>query len=372
MIKPLTCLLAAVLIAAPALAKEKAAPAEVIKSAEAPAWSLRASQQEMIVSVSPARQTLQFLGSTGAIIGTGVSAIVNEKYGKQIAEALQGYDAGQIFEERLTARLHEVVGANLKKVNALNSTAGYSNPRDAEKARFESLGKEGFDLILDTKMTYGLFGFEGQLITKLDCDLKETPSGHRVWDDVLVVSSEPMLASDRLTDPTKMLSASFSSPRLSVEEDAISQWTGDGGKILRARFEQAVDGVISALVTELGLANELRGNYYLGQVAMNRKKFDIAAERFNAALAIDPTYTEAKNGLAITHAHDKNVEKAIEIAQGILATTPEYGPAHYNLAWWYATELKDAEKARPHYEKALAMGYPKEKKVEKVLDPKKK
>lgn len=371
MLKPMAWMLGAVLLAAPAFAKEKAAPAEVIKGAKSPVWSLRSNQSEMIVSVSPARQTLQFLGSTGAIIGTGVSAIVNEKYGKQIEEALRGYDAGGIFEQRLTERLTAAVGGNLKQVGGLSSTAGYSNPRDAERARYASLGKEGHDLVLDVKMTYGLYGYEGQLITKLDCDLKETPSGHRVWDDVLVVSSEPILASDRLTDPTKMLSASFSSPRLSVEEDAIAQWTGDGGKVLRARFEEAVDGVVSALLTALGLADEATGHYYLGQVAMNRKRFDVAAEHFGAALKLEPGSLDARNGLSVNWAHAKELEKAIAGAEEILAGAPDFGPAHYNLAWWYATGLKDAGKARPHYERALALGFPKEKKVEKVLEGKK-
>lgn len=372
MFKPLAWLLTATLIAAPALAKEKESPAQVIKGAEAMAWSLKANQSEMIISVSPARQALQFLGSTGAIIGTSVSAIMNEKYGKQIMEALDGYDAGGIFQQRLTQRLTDAIGGNLKEVNALSSTAGYSNPRDAENARYESLGKEGHDYILDIKMSYGLYGYEGQLITKLDFDIHETPSGHRVYDDVLAVSSEPMLASDKLTDPTKMLSGSFSSPRLSVEEGAISQWTGDGGKILRTRFEQSVDGVISAMLTDLGLVDEVAGHYYLGQAELNRKKFDSATGHFNHALKLDPNYTPAKNGLSLVQAHTKQLDKAIATAQAILADTPEYGPAHYNLAWWYATGLKDAGKARPHYEKALALGYPKEKKVEKILNPKKK
>lgn len=372
MLKPIASMAAALLLlAAPAFAKEKATPAETIKASKAAAWSLRSNQSEMIVAVSPARQTLQILGSTGTIIGTGISAIADEKYGKQVQEALAGYDAGAVFEQRLTQRLQEAIGGNLKQVNGLGSTAGYQGVRDAEKARYASLGKEGHDLILDLKMTYGLFGFEGTLITKIDGDLFETPSGHRVWDDVLVVTSEPILASDRLTDPTKMLSANFSSPRLSVEEGAISQWTGDGGKELRARFEEAVDGVVSALLTDLGLASESRGHYFLGQVAMNRKKFDQASEHFTKALELDPANIDARNGLSVNWAHAKDADKAIAIAEKIAADQPEFGPAQYNLAWWYATEKKDAAKARPHYEAAIKLGYPKEKKVEKVLEGKK-
>lgn len=365
-------LLAALVLGAPAWAKEKVAPNDAIKAAKAPAWSLRANQREMIVAVSPARQTLQILGSTGAVLGTSISAIADDKYRRQVEEVLQGYDAGAVFEERLAKRLQEAVAGELKRVNGLESTAGYPDVRTAEKARFESLGKDGRDLLLDLKMTYGLFGFEGTLIAKLEGDLHKIPSGHRVWDDVLVVSSEPILASDRLTDPTKMLSANFSSPRLSVEEDAIAQWTGDGGAELRKRFEEAVDGVVSAMLTDLGLVSESSGAYFLGQVAMNRKKFDVANTWFDKALAIDASNIDAKNGKSVNLAHADEVEKAITIAEEIVAAQPDYAPAQFNLAWWYATKLKDAEKARPHYEKAQALGMSKEKKIDKVLEGKKK
>lgn len=360
-----------ILLAFPAFAKDKPAPKDAIQGAKAPAWSLRASQREMIVQVSPARQTLQILGSSAAVIGTSISAVVDEKYRRQVDEVLQGYDADKVFRERLEARLNEVIGAKLKSVGALTSTAGYSTPHDAAEARYASLGKAGTDLILDLKMTYGLFGYEGTLIAKLDGDLHETPSGHRVWNDTLVVSSEPILATDRLTDPTKMLSSNFSSPRLSVEEGAIAQWTGDGGKELRRRFEAAVDGVVSALLTDLGLVNEAIGDYYLGKVAMNRKDFDIAAAYFDKALALDPKYVDAQNGASVNWAHAKNVDKAIAIAEEIVAANPEFGPAHFNLAWWYATAKKDAAKAKPHYDKALSLGLPQEKKIDKALNGKK-
>jgi len=363
---------ALIMAATAATADKKAPPNELLRGASSPAWSLRANQSEMIVAVSPARQTLQILGSTGAVLGTGISAVVNDKYGRQIREVLQDYDAGKVFEEHIAARLSEVLGESLKQVSGLGSTAGYNSVRDAEKVRFASIGKSGHEYVLDLKMTYGLFGFEGALIAKLEGSLYETPSGHRKWNDVLVCSSSPILASDRLTDPTKMLSANFSSPRLSVDENAISQWTGDGGAELRKRFEAALHGVTSALLTGLGLVDESDGHYYLGQVAMNRKKFDIAADHFKKSFAIDPANTAARNGLSVDLAHNKQVDEAITLAAAILENEPEFGPTHYNLAWWYAVEKKDAEAARPHYEKALAMGYPAEKKVEKVLNPKKK
>jgi len=332
-----------------------------------PAWSLRTSQSEMIVAVSPARQTLQIAGSSGVLIGAGISAIANAKHRKAVMEALQGYDAGLVFEKRLHTRIREVMGANIERVAPLGSTAGYSSVRDAESARYAALARNGTDLLLDLKMTYGLFGYEGTLVAKLEGGLLDIPAGRAVWRNALVVSSEPILASNKLSDPTKRLGANLSSPRLTIEQDAISQWTQDGGAVMRQRFEAAVGGVVSALLVDLGLVKEAEGAYYLGKQALNQKKFDKAEQHFRDALALDPGYTDAKNGLSVKQAHSKDLDQAIASAQAIVASSPEYGPAYFNLAWWHAVEKNDLRAAKPYYNRALLLGMPAEKKIDKLL-----
>ena len=46
-------------------------------------------------------------------------------------------------------------------------------------------------------------------------------------------------------------------------------------------------------------------------------------------------------------------------------SNPDYGPAWYKLAWWYAVKKKDSDTAKPYYEKALELGMPEHKKIEK-------
>lgn len=342
-------------------------PKTSLSASEKTAWALDDSQREMIVAVSPARQTLQLLGSSGTIIGLGISAISNAKYRRAIEEVLEDYDARQVFTDRIVARLEESLGDKASQVDPLGSAAGHQAKREAERARMRMLRGRGYDTVLDLKMTYGLFGYEGTLITKLDTVLLELPKGKRLWAESLVVSSEDILASDRLSDPTKRLGPNFSALRLTIGENAIEKWTGDGGATLRARYEAAVDGAVSALLTAMDLADEPQGHYYLGRQTMHQKKFEEAAAHFKRALELEPGFLDAWNGMSVNLAHNGQVDDAILLAKGIVEAHPEYGPAYYNLAWWLAIEKKEPEAARPYYEKALELGFPEDKKIEKAF-----
>ncbi len=339
---------------------------ESLQTVSAPAYSLDATSDELVVAVSPARQTLQIAGSTGFLIGAGISAISDSKHRRAIEEVLQDYDAGDVFNAHLSEALEGAI-PNLKEVSPMGSTAGYNTIQEAEEDRLSGLEKSGYDSIMDLKLTYGLFGFEGTLITKIGGKLEDVPAGRRQWKNTFVVSSAPILADDRLTDPTGQLGANYTSPRFMVADDAIKQWTGDGGAILRTRFEEAVEGVTAALLMDLGLGESAEGAYYLAKNDMNRKDFDAAEANFRKALALDPAMTDAKNGLAVNLAHDKRLDEAIALAEEIAAATPDYAPARYNLAWWYAVEKKDADAARPHYEAAVTAGMGTSKKIDKAL-----
>jgi tetratricopeptide (TPR) repeat protein len=340
---------------------------QTVLSAQKPAWSFKPENDKMVVAVSPARQTLQMAGTTGVIVGAGISAISNARHRSAIQEVLEGYDSVRVFEEHLATRLKEAIGTDLERVMPLGSTAGYSMVQDARDARYERLADQGYDLLLDTRCTYGLFGYEGTLIAKLEGDLYEPSTGHALWRDTVVCSSEDLLASDKLTDPTDQLTPNYTSPRFTVEDDAVAQWTGDGGEVLRSRYEAAVEGAVSAMLMSLGLVEEPKGAYYLAKGYMNRKEFEIAEDFYQKAIALDPEYVDARNGLAVNMAHMDNYTGAIAATQAILEGDPNYGPGLYNLAWWYAVELEQPEEARPYYQQAQALGMPPHKKIDKAL-----
>jgi len=362
-----TTLAAVLLCAIPSWAKEES-PTVLLREAQQVAWTLDSERSEMTISVSPARQTLQLAGSAGMIIGSSISAVQNEKCRKAIEEALAGYDCGAVFRERLSARLDAALDAELAAVSALGSTAGYNNVQDAKRDRYKSLASGGSDALVDFKMDYGLYGYEGLLVTKLEARVYALPKGSLRWDETVVVSAQDLLASDKLSDPTNNMMPNLGSPRFAAAEDAISQWTGDGGATFRARYEAAVDGCISAMLNAMGLTNEPSGAQYLGKLYLMRKDFDEAAAEFQRVLEAEPENIAAMNGLSVVHGHDKRVDEAIALALKITELAPEFGPAHYNLAWWYAEEKEDGAAAKPYYEKALALGMPEEKKIQKRID----
>ncbi|NIA14801.1 MAG: hypothetical protein GWP08_12055 [Nitrospiraceae bacterium] len=337
-----------------------------LSEAAGPAWSLAVSRDEMVVSVSPVRQSIQILGSSGALLGMGIDAVVNDKYRRRVNKAMGDYDPSAVLEERLASRLSEAV-PNISRAAPLGSTAGYQTKRDAEKVRYERLAKTGRDMLLDIKATYGIFGYEGILVAKLDAKLLLLPEGKKVWKNTIVASAESVLAHDKLSDPTKQLGPNLSSPRFKVADDAIEQWTGDGGKELRRRFEESMDGALSAMLTDTGLAEEALGEYYLGKGAMNRKKFTQADAHFRKAMALKPGFTEAQSAWTVNLAHNGQVDEAIVEGRKLTEAAPEFGPPWFNLAWWYAVEKDDPKAAQPFYTEALALGMPENAKIEKAL-----
>jgi tetratricopeptide (TPR) repeat protein len=128
-----------------------------------------------------------------------------------------------------------------------------------------------------------------------------------------------------------------------------------------------VDAVAAALVCDLGLGEDAVGEYYLGKLAMNRKQFKDAGAHFKRAIELDPGLVDAKNGHAVNLAYNKQLDDAIAVAEQITVEHPDYGPAWFNLAWWYAMKKKDAASAVPCYEKARALGMPPERAIEKQL-----
>ncbi|MBI4559273.1 MAG: tetratricopeptide repeat protein, partial [Candidatus Hydrogenedentes bacterium] len=322
---------------------------------------------EMVVAVSPAGKSLRIAGTTGLVLGGSIDAVVNDKYRKAIREALQGYDTGKVFEERIEARLNQALSGGIKRVAPMGSTAGFNSDREAEQMRYQKLGADGVDLLLDLTMTYGVYGYEGTMVAKLEGKLRSIPKGSRQWDETVVASPGPILASARLGDPTNRLSPAMSGARLSVEDEAVGRWTSDGGALLRQDFEAAVDGAISALLCDLGLAEEALGEYNLGKRELNAKHFAEAASHFRKAIALDNALAHAHNGLAVTLAHADKLDEAIAMTIALTERSPDYAPAWYNLAWWHATEKKDPNAAKPYYERARALGMAQDEKIEKAL-----
>ncbi|MBP8131357.1 MAG: hypothetical protein KA184_17395 [Candidatus Hydrogenedentes bacterium] len=338
---------------------------ELLSTSASTAWSLRAASSEPVIDMSPAQKTLRLAGSAGTVLGTGVSAVVNDKLRRQLRDALQGYDAGLVFEERLVSRLTDALGPN--RVAPMGSTAGFQSRQAAQEARCLQLADAGHTALLDVKMTFGLFGPAGTLVAELDGSLYTLPEGHLRWSSTITVTPEPVLAESRLGNPKGGLLPVLGQNLVSVEDNALSQWTEDGGVRYRLAHEAAVDAAVSALLCELGYAEEAMGEYQLGIQALHKEAFDEASAHFRRALQLDAALVDARNAVSVTEAHAGHLDNAIALAREITETDPHYGPAQHNLAWWYAMEKGDIAAARPYYETSLSLGMPISEKLEKTL-----
>ncbi len=108
--------------------------------------------------------------------------------------------------------------------------------------------------------------------------------------------------------------------------------------------------------TALGLVSYEKGDLYYALHALSR------------AVHEDPTDAKAHNYLAVVtkrlgwrEAAEAELQRAIEL-------NPEYANAHFNLALMYLERTPPAiELAKRHYDKAIALGAPKDELVEEKL-----
>ncbi len=342
-------------------------PKEAMGNGRGVAWSLEARPAHFVVAVSPARQTLQWAGSTGLLLGASISAIANARHRKAMEDVLGNYNASQIFETRIEESLGGGDGSAWERIEPLDHSVPGEHPRDAFARHCRELNKTGRDWLLDLRTTHGLFGPEGTLVAAVEGVLFELPQGRQHWKTRMVVIPGPALADEPSGEPTQR-GFKFSS-RLSADEDAITRWTRDNGAPLRAAFEEAASGAAAALAQELGLAESAKGAYWLGRRALQTKDYEAAADYFEQAFRLQPDLVEAWAARAVAVARSGNVRGAVEMVAELLRQHPDYGPGHYNAAWWRAVELKEPQQARAHYERARALGLPASKEIEKHLEP---
>ncbi len=365
-IAPTVALCAAVMIMGCSSVRAKQDPA-ALKALPRPAYSVSMPQPEMIVAVSPVRQTLQIGGSIPTLLGAGISAVQDDRYAGEVLAALGDYDAGAVLVERIEAGLGGQFGPGLERVPPAGTAAGHHNQQEARKARLAALRRAGRDAVLDLELAYGIYGPEGMLVVKIAGELTDLAKGRVLWRNSMASYSTELFADERWRDPMQRMTPNITAPRLAAGKTAVSQWTEDGGARLKASFEQAADDVTAALLADLGLAESARGLCVLGaQLALNGDNAEAAA-RFKRALELEPDLASAANGLAVALARNKQVDEAVALAQALTKAHPDYMPGWYNLAWWLAVELEDAEQARPCFEKAVALGAAPSRRLERAL-----
>lgn len=358
---------AVLVIAGCAASTRRSIEPERLGASASPAYSIAAQQPDMTVAVSPVRQTMQIGGSIPALLGAGISAIQDGQNAAKIQEVLGEYDCGAVFAGQVRAGLEKHFGAELHEVRPFTTAAGFHNARDARDARMEGLQKSGHDLVLDFDLSYGIYGAEGLLATRIRGEIAHPESGKLLWRRTITRYSVDLYADMRWRDPMERLTPRYFSPRLLTADDAIAQWTSDGGEHLKKSFEQSVQDTVAAVLTDLGLEETAEGRYVLGMQDLLEGRYEDAETQLSRAVELAPDMVAAANGLAMAQARSDKMKEALNLAEKTAAAHPAYLPVQYNLAWWYAVDLKSPDKARPYFDKAVSLGASPGRRLKKAM-----
>jgi tetratricopeptide (TPR) repeat protein len=108
--------------------------------------------------------------------------------------------------------------------------------------------------------------------------------------------------------------------------------------------------------------------YLLGVLRYRQEKLDAALDALSRSAKLNSTNAGTQNYLGCVLA-DKGLRPAAETAlRKALQLEPDYGDAHYNLAFVYATDKPPSpELARWHYKRAVDLGHAKSPALEKLL-----
>lgn len=79
--------------------------------------------------------------------------------------------------------------------------------------------------------------------------------------------------------------------------------------------------------------NRPDGYYRLGRFYQGQNRFDLAAEAYQKALAIDPTFSEARNGLGTIYAAQGKYDQALAEFNAVIAAAPGSAHLYNNLGY---------------------------------------
>ena len=341
---------------------------EMLGKSPNPAWSLRQSPPHLVVAVSPVRQTLQIAGSIGTVIGAGVTAVQNAGYRNELEQALGEYDTVGLVDAGVADMLSRRLDGKAVRVTVLDRHAAEGrNPREAAQERYRQLAKAGHEQVLDISASHGIYGVYGDLVVRIRAELRSLPSGQVLWKETITAHGDEPAAWRSLADPTERMLPNITNPRLTSKDNAVSQWTENNGARFKAAFEGALHNCLAALDMRLGGPETADGLFALGSARVYDKKFAEAHAFLEKARRLAPERADIANVLAVNLAHHKQVDDAIAVEEALLGVADENGPAHMNLAWWYAMDKKEMDRSRSHYEKARSLGMEPIRRLEREL-----
>jgi len=332
------------------------------------AWSLRFFPKEMVVAVSPVRQTMQIAGSFATVIGAAITAAQDAETRNRLESALGTLDLSETFRKAIE---EEMGTANGTKRIIVDPPADVRNPherREAERIRLNALRRQGIGEVVDITVKYGLYGPEGELVAVVQAVRTETRNGRTAFKGKWLIPAEPPNAFGPLGDPTRRMTPNITSPRLTKAPYAVDRWLVSDAQPLRQGLLRLAADTARVLAVSINEKTDPGGWYVLGVNALRHKKYRDAhsfLEKTVQAESENPDYTLA---LAVTLDKLGKRDKAVDILRKVLEKHPEHPRLMINLAWWLAQNRQQIDEADSLFRRAVELGAPDYTAVRKAIE----
>ncbi len=344
---------------------------DVILSAKQVAISIDTVPDEFVIAVSPVRQTLQIIHTSARLVGALVSEAQNENYRKDLQAVVGELDGHLQFREAILNTLKGKLSAEIVEVPPLGSTAKYMTDREAQQDRMKQLHNKGFDVLIDLKITCGIYGPEGEMFFRWDGKLYDLAKEKTLWrGESVVTPSADFKVNQTFNTYFNPFKSNMFSPRLKTTEDALTRWTNNNGENFKKAQEYGIQLSISHLLGALQL--DKSENYYFacGISKLLTKKWKQAVPHFEKAWNLNKDNPTPGNAYMVALFKAKKIDDAIKVGEEVIQSPngKSYPTTYYNLAYIFATKKKDLDKAREYYQKTVELSGKADEKLEKEIN----
>lgn len=344
---------------------------DVILSAKQVAISIDTVPDEFVIAVSPVRQTLQIIHTSARLVGALVSEAQNENYRKDLQAVVGELDGHLQFREAILNTLKGKLSAEIVEVPPLGSTAKYMTDREAQQDRMKQLHNKGFDVLIDLKITCGIYGPEGEMFFRWDGKLYDLAKEKTLWrGESVVTPSADFKVNQTFNTYFNPFKSNMFSPRLKTTEDALTRWTNNNGENFKKAQEYGIQLSISHLLGALQL--DKSENYYFacGISKLLTKKWKQTVPHFEKVWDLNKDNPTHGNAYMVALFKTKKIDDAIKVGEEVIQSPngKSYPTTYYNLAYIFATKKKDLDKAREYYQKSVELSGKADEKLEKEIN----
>jgi len=340
-------------------------------SAKQIAISIDTVPDEFVIAVSPVRQTLQIIHTSARLIGALVSETQNEKYRKDLQAVVGELNGHLQFREAILNILKSKLSAEIVEVPSLGSTAKYANDREAQLDRMKQLHNKGFDVLIDLKITCGIYGPDGEMFFRWDGKLYDLAKEKTLWrGESVITPSVDFKVNQTFNTYFNPFKSNMFSPRLTIAKNALTRWTDNKGENLKKAQAYGIQLATSQILGVLQLDKSEDYYFACGISKLLTKKWKQAVPYFEKAWDLNTDNPALGNAYLVALFKAKKIDDAIKVGEEVIQgpNGTSYPTTYYNLAYIFATKKKDSVKAKEYYQKSVELSGKSDEKLEKEIN----